>query len=81
MIQKIIKVGNSVAVTIPQSFIKTTGYKVGDAIEVEQDEQHKMLLLRPVTDNSHSRLTPEFFEWLDNITATYGDVIKELANK
>lgn len=37
MIQKIIRVGNSVAVTIPPSVIKEKKLKVGDSVNVSLD--------------------------------------------
>jgi len=32
--QKIIKAGNSAAVTVPSEFIRTVGAKIGDTVEV-----------------------------------------------
>lgn len=34
MKQKVIKVGNSIGVTVPSSFVKGVGVKVGDSVEV-----------------------------------------------
>ena len=34
MKQKVIKVGNSIGVTVPSSFVKGVGVKVGDTVEV-----------------------------------------------
>lgn len=34
MKQKIIKAGNSLAVTIPSKFVKTVGVKLGDQVQV-----------------------------------------------
>lgn len=81
MIQKIIKVGNSLAVTISSKFIHDVGYKAGDYVYVEENTQHKMLLIKPKTMIHPSGLTPEFFSWLEEITTKYADVIKELAKK
>lgn len=33
--QKVIKTGNSLAVTIPSFFVKTVGVKLGDEVKVE----------------------------------------------
>jgi antitoxin component of MazEF toxin-antitoxin module len=35
MIQKVIKAGNSTAVTVPSSFVKTVGVKIGDQVKVD----------------------------------------------
>ncbi len=37
MAEKIIKTGNSSAVTLPAKFVKDLGLKVGDPVEVEVD--------------------------------------------
>jgi antitoxin component of MazEF toxin-antitoxin module len=34
MSQKVIRAGNSKAVTIPANFVKTVGIKIGDTVEV-----------------------------------------------
>ncbi|MBI3619977.1 AbrB/MazE/SpoVT family DNA-binding domain-containing protein [Candidatus Roizmanbacteria bacterium] len=81
MTQKIIRVGNSVALTIPKSFIEETGYKVGDQVVVEHDIEHKMLLVKPKEASGMKSLTPEFFHWLENTAKKYENVIKELANR
>lgn len=35
MQQKVIKAGNSAAVTVPAEFVKTVGIKIGDMVKVE----------------------------------------------
>lgn len=37
MLKKVIKSGNSLAVTIPANFVKNTGIKVGDTIKVDMN--------------------------------------------
>ncbi|MCL5091148.1 MAG: AbrB/MazE/SpoVT family DNA-binding domain-containing protein [Patescibacteria group bacterium] len=39
MVQKIIKTGNSLAVTIPSVFAKSLGVKAGDAVKVEVEPE------------------------------------------
>lgn len=34
MLQKIIRAGNSIAVTVPSKFVKSVGIKVGDQVKV-----------------------------------------------
>lgn len=79
--QKIIRVGNSLAVTLPASFVKEGNIKAGAEVIVEQNAQYKTLYVKPVSAKQTSKLTPEFFEWLENISKEYKDVIKELARK
>ena len=80
MKQKIIKVGNSVAVTIPVDFVREAGYKVGDVVLVEHNAVYRTLMVKPKT-MTNPNLTPEFFAWLDKIGKKYEKTIKELALK
>lgn len=81
MIQKIIKVGNSAAITIPKEFLKETKMKVGDEVVVEENSQNKILLIKPKNRADSPSLTPEFFSWLDDISKKYKEVMIELANR
>lgn len=78
--QKIIKVGNSLAVTLPAEFVKEGNIAVGDELLVEHNSRYKTIYMKPVNDKRGSSLTPDFFEWLDEISNKYKDAIKELAN-
>lgn len=39
MIQKVIKTGNSTAVTIPSAFVKDLGIRIGDQVKVQVDPE------------------------------------------
>ena len=78
--QKIIKVGNSLAVTLPASFVKEGRLKVGDEMVVETSPVYQTAFMKPRKMAGKTSLTPEFFEWLDDVSKKYKDVIKELAN-
>jgi len=41
MAQKVLKVGDSAAVTIPKNSLEELGLKIGDKISVEVDKEHK----------------------------------------
>ena len=79
MIQKIIKVGNSAAVTIPQSFLKKVGWMVGDKLVVEGDPQTKLLFVKEKGSSYNTKITPEFKQWLDEVSSKYKNVIEALA--
>lgn len=81
MIQKIIKVGNSAAVTIPKEFLLETGMRIGDEMIIETNSSAKMFLAKTKKNSGKMSLTPEFYSWLDKISDKYKDVIKELANR
>lgn len=78
--QKIIKVGNSLAITIPASLVKEGNLSVGDELVVESTPQYGMMLIKKPEHADKAHLSPEFFKWLDEVSIKYEDVIKELAN-
>lgn len=79
MIQKVIKVGNSAAVTLPREFLQETGIKIGDELIIETNVAAQMFLAKTKKQAGKMNLTPEFYAWLDKISRKYKDVIKELA--
>ena len=79
MIQKIIRVGNSAALTLPKGFLDEAGLQVGDEMMVETNHQAKAVYAKPVSDRAKLNLTPEFYNWLDTISQKYEKTIKELA--
>lgn len=78
--QKVLRVGNSLAVTLPNDFVKARKIKAGQNIFVETDADLDLIQIRTKA-GSKSALTPEFKEWLDDISKKYEDVIKELAKR
>ena len=81
MLQKIIQVGNSLAVTIPKDFAQKARFRRGDEVAVEADVASKTFLVKPKQFVDKTSLTPEFFEWLDEISTKYRKAIVELAQK
>lgn len=81
MIQKVIQVGNSLALTIPKSFIDKTGFKVGDELFVQQDPKNKSLIVTAKDSAGKMNVSPEFFSWLDGIEKKYAEAIKQLAKR
>lgn len=83
MLQKIIQVGNSYAVTIPKDFVREAKLKSGQAIRVETDVDLATLTVQPlrVSRMQKGNLTPEFLSWLKKFNARYKDALKELAKK
>lgn len=72
MIQKIIRVGNSNAVTIPQNVMKEKKLKPGDEVHFD---------VEPVKKTSKHTLTPEFLDWVDKYIEKNRPALEELANK
>ncbi|KKS97527.1 MAG: hypothetical protein UV73_C0008G0047 [Candidatus Gottesmanbacteria bacterium GW2011_GWA2_43_14] len=79
MIQKIIRVGNSAALTLPKEFLEEAGLKIGDEMMVETNHRAKAVYAKPSADSSKMNLTPEFYNWLDRIGQKYEKTIKKLA--
>ncbi len=83
MVQKIIQVGNSLAITIPSGFVKEAGLQAGQTVRVDQDSDAQILTVQPVQKiaPTEDTLTPEFLNWLKKFNARYKDALTELANK
>jgi antitoxin component of MazEF toxin-antitoxin module len=79
MTQKLIRVGNSYAIILPKPFVKKTNMKVGDDLVVEANTDIPALYIRPKIKADQAGLTPEFKEWLDDISEKEADIIKALA--
>lgn len=52
MTQKVIKVGDSVAVVIPKKSLKGLGIRPGDEIDVEVNQQSKVVSIRPIAKST-----------------------------
>ncbi len=81
MLQKIIQVGNSYAVTIPSSFAEEVGWKAGEKVVVTADVESETLKIQQQTSVLRSGITPEFHNWLKKFNAKYKNVLEELSKK
>lgn len=78
--QKVIKVGNSLAVTLDQSFIQQTGLQVGDSLAATYRPEMKLFSMADVKNGVSEtsrikneskaivsgKITPELENWTDN---------------
>lgn len=80
MQQTVIKVGNSLAVTLPRQFAKARKLHAGQKVFVEADPELDLVQVRTKSEAT-SALTPEFKKWLDEISVKYEKIIKELAKR
>jgi antitoxin component of MazEF toxin-antitoxin module len=79
MLQKIIKVGNSLAITLPAKFLKELGLEAGATIRVIPDSAQKVIIITPEDNpNVPTNLTPEFFEWLKFTQEEQAELIKQI---
>lgn len=76
MAQKVIKVGKSLAVTLPKRHAEEVGLKAGDPVGVFFDRRQKVFIVEPgaVVDS-------ELVEWTDKFINEYRPALKELADK
>ncbi|QQG40741.1 MAG: AbrB/MazE/SpoVT family DNA-binding domain-containing protein [Candidatus Levyibacteriota bacterium] len=82
MLQKIIQVGNSYAITIPRRFADEIGIKPGQKVRIDEDFDTETFTVQPVKSQAaKGYLTPEFLKWLKGFNARYKDALKELAKK
>lgn len=79
MQQKIIKVGNSLAITIPKKFIDESGFKAGDSLFVHPDQQTKSLFITPNKNAAQHNYGTDFSSWLAAVENKYAPAIRELA--
>ncbi len=78
MLQTIIQVGNSLAITLPKDFTQKAKFKAGDKVNVDANADIPAIYVQPAKSGS-SGLTPEFKSWLDTIVKKESDIIKSLA--
>jgi len=79
MKQKIIKVGNSAAVTLPAAFVREGNLRVGSEVLVEPNTQYNYVTIKPANSSYKTAITPEFKDWLDKFTKKNNQLLKKLA--
>ena len=67
MIQKVLKVGSSAAVTIPKRSLGELGLKPGDEVRVEIDRRRRAVIIAPLAKSSPAdarvaKLTYQFIQ-------------------
>jgi antitoxin component of MazEF toxin-antitoxin module len=83
MSQKVIKVGNSAAITLSQSVLDTLGVKVGEEVEIERLRRDASVIVRShdrqkeVEETRRERLARFTMDFIDK----YRDDLKALADK
>lgn len=80
MEQKVIQVGNSIGVVIPQTLAKGN-LKPGDTVIVEKDPAGDRYFISKSKKGSIPSITPHFLEVLERVNKQYGPALRELAAK
>lgn len=77
MTQKVLKVGDSAAVTIPKKSLQELGLQPGDRISVRVDKKQHRVYIEPVI----KEVNRELLEWTKDFIAKYRPALEALAKK
>jgi antitoxin component of MazEF toxin-antitoxin module len=80
MEQKVLQVGNSLAVTLPAGFVRERKIRPGQNVFVDLDLDYDMVRVA-TSKKTVSSVTPEFKDWLDKFNKKYKKALTELAGK
>lgn len=84
MLQKVLKVGNSIAVTIPKPYSVKLKLSAGSQVNVNLNDEDKTMIIDPnpkTPKKGSDKLSPEFMAWADSFIEENRDLLKALANK
>lgn len=82
MLQKIIKVGNSYAVTIPKSIIDAYGAAKEKFVNLYEEPKKKRIVISFVTEDATDEIVdPKVYKVAKNLLKRYLPAFKELARK
>lgn len=80
MKQKIIKIGNSTGIILPQNVNKELGIKLGDSVLI--NVQNTTMTITPIKEKKKDEdLDVKFATMVDAFLTDHEDVLKELANR
>ena len=80
MLQKVIKVGNSVAITLPKDFLDNAKVKAGDRVHVEVDKSTDVMIVSS-KENPLMGISPDITHWTAKFIGANRQALEELANK
>lgn len=84
MLQKVLQVGNSAAVTIPAPVLQELGLMVGDQVEIKAHKKPLKIEIVPTSKKflrKSSGITPGFVASVEEFIKEYRPVLKELAKR
>lgn len=76
MIQKVLKVGSSAAVTIPKEVLREFGLSIGDRVQVETDKKRRIVMVKSLI-----QVEQELVDWTDRFIKRYRTALVALAKK
>ena len=78
MEQRVIQIGNSIGVIIPQVLAKNK-LKLGDIVRVEKDPASNTFFISKDKKDTISSITPHFLAVLDRVNKQYGRALRAIA--
>jgi len=81
MIQKVLKVGTSAAVTIPKKSLRELGFTVGDHVSVSADYRAKSITIRKAESKTFAKGLDKIARLTMDFINRYRDDLKSLADK
>lgn len=76
MIQKVLQVGGSAAVTIPKRSLEELDLEIGDRVNVEVDKKNKTVMIKPLV-----KVDRELLDWTKKFIEKYRPALEALAKK
>ncbi len=76
MRRKLIKIGDSSAVTIPKKSLEELGLKEGDEVTLDIDKKTRAVTIKPAFS-----VDPELLEWTDRFIKRYRSALDALSRK
>ena len=81
MLQKVIKIGNSIGITLPKKFVTQNKIKPGNQISLTQTNGGLTLTTRLPKETSYQQIPDQQFqELIKEVETRYGPALDELAH-
>jgi antitoxin component of MazEF toxin-antitoxin module len=81
MVQKLLKVGSSAAVTIPKKSLGELGWDIGDELIVDVDQIKQSVTVKSRKQPHTQVVNRELIEWTDKFIEEYRPALEALAKK
>lgn len=79
MQQKIIQIGNSSGIILPQSIRQHAGLRLGDRVKIDSKGQD--IIISSIKKKKVGGVNPKFMKMVDEFINDHEDVLRELAKK
>ena len=80
MVFKLIKIGNSVGVTLPKKLLALLNMQQGEEVFVETDLKNRSIIIKSMSV-ARNEVNPNVVEGMNKFTKRYSKALKNLADK